>query len=109
VGCPTPAVWIAQATAMAISRMDGHSGTWNLVAGGETSWHGFATAIFYDAACAGLVKRTPDIVPVLTSEYPTPARRPLYSRLDSARFARDFGVRLPDWRIGVNQVIAEVA
>lgn len=109
VGSPTPAVWIAQATALAVSRMDGHSGTWNLVAGGETSWHGFATAIFEDAVHAGLTERAPEVLPVPSSEYPTPARRPAYSRLDTGRLARDFGIELPDWRHGVQQVIGELA
>lgn len=109
VGSPTPAVWIAQATAFAVSRMDGHSGTWNLVAGGETSWHGFATAIFEDAVHAGLIERAPEVLPVPSSEYPTPARRPAYSRLDTGRLGRDFGIELPDWRHGVQQVIGELA
>lgn len=109
IGCPTPAVWIAQATALAISRMGDHSGTWNLVAGGETSWHGFATAIFEDAVHAGLLERAPEVLPVPTSEYPTPARRPAYSRLDTDRLDGDFGIKLPDWRDGVRQVIGELA
>lgn len=108
-GSPTPAVWIAQATALAVSRMDDHSGTWNLVAGGETSWHGFATAIFEDAVHAGLLGRAPEVLPVPTSEYPTPARRPAYSRLDTGRLDRDFGIKLPSWRDGVRQVIGELA
>lgn len=109
VGSPTPAGWIAQATALAISRMGSHSGTWNLVAGGETSWHGFAVAIFEDAIRSGLIERAPEVVPVPTSEYPTPARRPAYSCLDTGRLARDFDIRLPGWRDGVRQVIGELA
>lgn len=108
-GSPTPAAWIAQATALALGRMDGQSGTWNLVAGGETSWHGFAAAIFDDAMAAGLIERKPEVLPVPSSEYPTPAQRPAYSRLDTGRLARDFGIELPDWREGVRQVIGELA
>lgn len=109
VGSPTPAVWIAQATALALARLGDHSGTWHLVARGQTSWHGFAEAIFEDAARAGLLEHAPQVLPVPSSEYPTPARRPAYSRLDSSRLARDFGIELPDWREGVQQVIGELA
>ena len=108
VGSPTPAAWIAQATGLAISRLTDHSGTWNLVAGGETSWHGFAEAIFEDAKRAGLAERMPTVLPVPSSEYPTPARRPAYSRLDASRLAGDFGIVLPDWREGLQQVVAEL-
>lgn len=108
VGSPTPAAWIAQATALALARLQDQSGTWNLVAGGETSWHGFAEAIFEHATRAGLLERAPTVVPVPSSDYPTPARRPTYSRLDTNRLARDFGIALPGWREGLQHVIAEL-
>src|SRR5690606_35549765 len=75
VGSPTPAAWIAQTTALALARLADQSGTWNLLASGETSWHGFADAIFESATHAGLLERAPGVVPVSSSEYPTPARR----------------------------------
>lgn len=109
VGSPTPAPWIAQATALAIAKSKEHCGTWNLVAEGETSWHGFAEAIFVDAVRAGLIDKAPNLIAVGSSEYPTAARRPAYSRLDTGKLARDFGIRLPDWRRGVTQVIADLA
>ncbi|MGH8075538.1 MAG: dTDP-4-dehydrorhamnose reductase [Lysobacter sp.] len=109
IGSPTPASWIAQATALAIARSEDHYGTWNLVAGGETSWHGFAEAIFADALCAGLIDKEPRVIAVSSSEYSTAARRPSYSRLDTGKIARDFGISLPDWRHGVTQVIADLA
>lgn len=109
VGSPTPAAWIAQATALALTRLADHSGTWNLVAGGGTSWHGFAEAIFASATQAGLLERAPKVVAVPSSEYPTPAKRPAYSRLDTSRLARDFGIWLPDWHEGLQQVIGELA
>src|SRR5690606_22402820 len=109
IGSPTPAPWIAQATALAIVRSKEHCGTWNLVADGETSWHGFAEAIFAEALRAGLIEKAPDVIAVGSSEYPTAARRPAYSRLDTGKLARDFGISLPDWRHGVTQVIADLA
>lgn len=107
-GAPTPAHWIAQATARAIAIADGRSGTWHMAAAGETSWHGFAEAIFAEAVRAGLIDAAPAVVAVPTSAYPTPARRPASSRLDTGRLARDFGIALPDWRQGLAEVVAEM-
>lgn len=113
VGSPTSAALIADATAAALSQVlagpDRSGGTWHLVASGETSWHGFAEAIFDEASAAGLLARVPTVVPITTADYPTPARRPAYSRLDTSRFQRDFGIDLPDWRDGLRDVIAALA
>jgi dTDP-4-dehydrorhamnose reductase len=114
VGAPTPARWIANATALALARLPSrpdaaHSGLFHLTAGGETSWHGFAQAIFADAAAAGLIERVPRIDAIASSDYPTRARRPAYSRLDSRRLYDGFGLRLPDWRRGVAEVVAELS
>ncbi|MGY0634021.1 dTDP-4-dehydrorhamnose reductase [Luteimonas sp. A478] len=108
-GSPTPAAWIAQATALVLTRRGEKSGTWNLVAGGETSWHGFAEAIFEAAVQSGMLERAPSTLPITSAEYPTPARRPAYSRLDTGKLARDFGIQLPDWRDGLLQVMGELA
>lgn len=109
VGSPTPAAWIAQATALALARLGDQNGTWHLVAGGETSWHGFAEAIFEAAVQSGLLERAPSTRPITSAEYPTPARRPAYSRLDTGKLERDFGIQLPDWREGLSQVVGELA
>lgn len=111
VGSPTPAPWIAQATALCLASCSTQerSGTWNMVAGGEASWHGFATAIFEAAVAAGLVDAAPHVVPIATGDYPTPARRPAYSRLDTQRLHDDFGIWMPDWRLGLRQVIEDLS
>lgn len=111
VGSPTPAPWIALGTARILSQLptDHRSGTWHLVAGGETSWQGFAEAIVDDAARAGLIDAPPRVTGIETKEFPTPARRPAYSRLDTTRLSRDFGISLPNWRSGVTEVIADLA
>ena len=116
VGAPTPAHWIAEATARAIATATGpdsdrpdattRSGTWHLAAGGETTWHGFAQAIFAEALAAGLIDRPPRLTPVPTSQYPTSAARPTNSRLDTGKIERDFGIALPDWRQGLTETIA---
>lgn len=128
-GAPTPARWIASASALALAtcRMnatpdspddaptaarawdEAMTGTFNLVAGGETHWSEFAEAIFADALAAGVLERAPQVEPIGTLDYPTRASRPAYSRLDGAKLHDVFGLRLPDWRIGVQQVIGEIA
>ena len=106
IGAPTPAAWIADATAEIIRRGVMASGTWHLVADGETSWHGFAEAIVDEAHALGLIARKPRVVAIPTADYPTPARRPAYSVLDTTRLQRDFGVAPPDWRDGLRRTLA---
>nr|MBP6438714.1 sugar nucleotide-binding protein [Thermomonas sp.] len=109
VGAPTPAAWIADATAALIRQGVETSGTWHLTAGGETSWHGFAEAIIDEAQVRGLVGRKPRVVGIPTSDYPTPARRPAYSVLDTSLLQRDFGILPPDWREGLRRTLDEMA
>lgn len=117
VGAPTPAHWIAEATAKAIAiaapsigehQAASPSGIWHFAPAGETSWHGFADAIFNLAVAEGLVSRRPKVLPVASSEYPTPARRPARSLLDASRLQRDFGIGLPHWHEGLAQVLADL-
>lgn len=113
-GAPTPARWIAAAAALALVRQpagfaDARLGTFHLSAAGETSWHEFAEAIMADASAAGLLSRVPRVEPIATTDYPTRAARPAYSRLDNRRLNDTFALRLPDWRRGVAEVIGELA
>nr|WP_218842352.1 dTDP-4-dehydrorhamnose reductase [Stenotrophomonas sp. JAI102] len=107
VGTPTPARLIADVTAQALQHDGGLSGTWHLTAKGETSWHGFAEAIFAEAVAAGVLPRAPSVEAITSAEYPTPAKRPAYSHLDVAKLEKDFGLTLPRWQDGLKQVIAE--
>lgn len=132
IGAPTPARWIADVTATAIARAapanGAHGGTrreaaashpawgggvaggvYHLVAGGQCSWYDFAAAIVEGAAARGLLARTPRVVPIATADYPTRARRPAYSVLDSARLKTAFGLELPQWRLGLDQTLDELA
>jgi dTDP-4-dehydrorhamnose reductase len=109
VGSPTPARWLASATALALTRRADAEGTWHVVADGECSWHEFAKAIYGDALVAGVIARAPKLIGIPSSEYPTKAKRPAYSRLDASKFERDFGLRLPEWRIGLREVIGEIS
>ena len=108
VGTPTPAALIADVTAQAIQHPEALSGTWHLTANGETSWHGFAEAIFEEAQARGLITRRPKVLPITTAEYPTKAQRPAYSRLDTGRLQADLGIVLPDWREGLVRVMDQL-
>lgn len=108
VGAPTPASWIADATAAVLRQGVAGSGTWHLTAGGQTSWHGFADAIVDEAHALGLIPRKPRVVAIPTSDYPTPAKRPAYSVLDTASLRRDFGIFPPDWREGLHTTLREL-
>lgn len=107
VGTPTPAALIADVTVQALQHDGALSGTWHLTATGETSWHGFAEAIFTEAVAAGVLARAPTVEAITTAEYPTPAKRPAYSHLDVAKLEQDFGVTLPHWQDGLKRVIAD--
>lgn len=108
VGTPTPAALIADVTAQALQHAGGLSGTWHLTAKGETSWHGFAEAIFAEAVSAGKLACAPKVDAITTADYPTPARRPAYSHLDVSKLEREFGLMLPSWQEGLERVIADV-
>lgn len=109
VGAPTSALRIADGVACALAAQPGLSGTWHLSAEGETSWHGFATAIFQGAVERGLLARAPTVEAISSAQFPTRARRPAYSRLDTARFRRDFGLHIGDWREGLGEVLDKLA
>ncbi len=110
-GCPTAAASIALALQIIIERLsaaDGLSvaGTYHYVDAGETSWHDFAERIFVRAA-AGWGRR-PTVRPITTDQYPTPARRPAYSVLDTTKFRTTFGLRPPNWQDSLDRVLTEL-
>ncbi|MDR2308804.1 MAG: dTDP-4-dehydrorhamnose reductase [Paucimonas sp.] len=99
IGAPTWAATIAASTRALIERWHddqaGAWGTYHLTAQGETSWFGFAQAIGEQLKARGLP--CAELLPIPSSEYPTPARRPLNSRLDCSRLAREWQVSQPHW------------
>lgn len=99
IGAPTWAGTIADSTRQLIERWQaGQAGAWgiyHLTAQGETSWFGFAQAIGEQLKAQG--KPCANLLPIPSSEYPTPARRPLNSRLDCSRLQREWNVSQPDW------------
>lgn len=99
IGAPTPARLIAQVTTLAVhSQLE--QGLYHLAPHGETSWQGFATEIFKQAIEAGeeLTLNPNNAHPIPTSGYPTPAQRPLNSRLDVTKVERALNIQLPDWQ-----------
>lgn len=113
VGAPTGADLLADLSAhllRALQREPALAGTYHAAAGGEISWHGYAMHVLGIARAAGLaLKVAPEAVEAVpTSDYPTAAQRPLNSRLDTARLRGVFGLVLPDWRRGVDRMLAEV-
>ncbi|MEO6112641.1 MAG: sugar nucleotide-binding protein [Nitrospiraceae bacterium] len=86
------------------------SGLYHLVAGGETSWHGYACFVLTLARQAGIELKVAaeNVIPVPTSAFPLPARRPLNSRLDTRNLQTTFDVHLPLWRTGVARMLDEV-
>lgn len=81
-----------------------HSGVYHLCAGGSTSWHGFAEAIF---RLSNLPKK-PSVAPIPASAYPTPAARPANSRMSNAKLAEHFGLGAPDWETALELCMKEI-
>jgi dTDP-4-dehydrorhamnose reductase len=110
LGAPTSAELIADVTAHALSYAERHpdaGGLYHLAAAGEVSWHGFAHFVIGQARNAGQRLVVKDIGAISTSAYPTPARRPLNSRLDCRKLHETFGLTLPDWQSGVIRMLIE--
>jgi len=109
IGTPTPAALIADVTALTLQHPAALSGTWHLTASGQTSWHGFAEAIFAEALATGVLHRVPVVEAIPGAEYPTPARRPAWSVLDNRALQQALGIVLPPWQDGLKQVMAAIA
>jgi dTDP-4-dehydrorhamnose reductase len=112
-GAPTGADLIADVTAHAIRaslQQPALGGLYHLVAGGQTTWHGYASHVIAQARRIqpGLALKVSEIAPVPTSAFPTPAKRPLNSRLATHKLQDTFGLVLSPWQQGVNRMLAEI-
>ncbi|TDK52833.1 dTDP-4-dehydrorhamnose reductase [Pseudomonas moraviensis] len=111
VGAPTGADLIADVTAIticqAIVRPD-VAGTYHLAAAGFTSWHEYASLVIEQGKASGLPLQVKVLNPIPTTQFPTPARRPLNSRLNTEKLLETFSIHLPDWRSGVTRMLKEV-
>ncbi|MDO8291256.1 MAG: dTDP-4-dehydrorhamnose reductase [Gallionella sp.] len=113
IGAPTGADLLADITAHAIRAARQRpevSGLYHLVAGGETSWHGYASFVLEFARHAGIpLKVAPGAIqPVPTSAFPTPAKRPHNSRMNTAKLQHAFDLNLPLWQSGVARMLSEL-
>jgi dTDP-4-dehydrorhamnose reductase len=113
IGAPTGADLLADITAHLVRAEKTNTalrGVFHAAAAGEVSWQGYAKFVLERAAATGVaLKAAADAVdPVLTSGYPTPARRPLNSRLDTNKLRQAAGLTLPQWQVGVARMLAEV-
>jgi len=103
-GGPTPALAIAKACMVMAETLENrpeHSGTYHFSGAPDVTWHDFATEIFTQA------KRPVAVTPIPTSAYPTPARRPLNSRLDCTTTLAVFGIVRPDWRAALTDILKD--
>ncbi len=112
-GAPTGADLLADITAHCIRACRAEpelAGTYHAVAAGETTWHRYASLVIAWARANGLpVQVAPEsIEAVATTAFPTPAQRPLNSRLDTSRLRAAFGLTLPNWEPGVIRMLREV-
>lgn len=111
-GVPTSAELLADVTAHAITatlRQPTLSGLYHLVPGGETNWHAYAQFVLDFARAQGKPLKAGTVTPIPTSAYPTPAARPLNSRLSNQKLQQAFGLRLPQWQGGVERMLAELS
>ena len=110
-GAPTGAELLADATAHALRTLRTQpslSGTYHLCAAGETNWADYARFVIDSARRLGRTLACHSVEGIPTSAYPTPAQRPLNSRLDCTSFERAFGLRLPHWEQGVRRMLTEI-
>ena len=109
IGCPTYSNLLADATDDILTRMYERDallvdcvGTYHIACSGITSWHGFAERIMQLAG-----RNAIRVEPIVTADYPTPARRPAYSVLNCDKLERVFGIRLPSWQDALQQCLNE--
>ena len=111
VGAPTGAELLADCTAHAIRvamEKAEVAGIYHLAASGTTTWYDYAILVFAEAKKAGVELAIEKINAVSTNAYPTPARRPHNSRLNTDKFQHTFNLVLPAWDLGVKRMLAEI-
>jgi dTDP-4-dehydrorhamnose reductase len=113
IGAPTGAELLADVTAHAVRRVLAEpalAGLYHCVAGGETNWFDYARFVIEWARAHGqAVRVAPDAIhPIPTCDYPTPAVRPLNSRLATQKLQQAFGLTLPHWQTGAERMLTEV-
>jgi dTDP-4-dehydrorhamnose reductase len=112
-GCPTSARSIADALWQLAESYRQHGslewGCYHFAGRPACTWHAFAAEIFRQAFALGMLQREPKVKAIATEQYPTPAKRPLWSVLDSGKLERTYGVYPADWRSELSQVLTELS
>jgi dTDP-4-dehydrorhamnose reductase len=111
IGAPTGAELLADASSHALRALMAQaslSGTYHLCAAGTTHWADYARLVIDTAKSKGQSLACEEVLGIASSDYPTPARRPLNSRLDCRRFEASFGLQLPNWQTGVRRMLEEI-
>jgi dTDP-4-dehydrorhamnose reductase len=111
VGAPTGADLIADVSVLTLRKAlsdPSVAGIYHLAADGFTSWHEYAQLVIDYGKSRGISMRVQSVNPISTSQFPTPARRPLNSRLNTEKLRKTFSIHLPDWRSGVTRMLKEV-
>ena len=112
-GAPTGAELLADVTALALRcalSAPSLAGIYHLAAAGETTWYGYAQTVLAHAQQAGIALKAGSeaVIAVPTKAFPTPAQRPLNSRLNTQKLQTAFGLTLPDWQVGVTRMLNEI-
>ena len=112
-GAPTGAELIADVSAQALAQLRAQpakAGTYHLAAAGHTTWFAYAKHVIAQArqAQSAIKIKATEVAPIATADYPTPARRPHNSRLDTRRLESTFGLTLPPWQQGVDRMLSEI-
>ncbi|WP_336767815.1 dTDP-4-dehydrorhamnose reductase [Pantoea endophytica] len=110
-GAPTGAELIADSTAHAIKATLANpekSGIYNLIASGVTTWHAYAEFVINCVREKGLELKVKAVNTVETAAFPTPAKRPSNSRLNTSKFTSAFELTLPEWKVGVKRMLDEL-
>ena len=109
-GAPTGAALLADITAMCLQQPQALSGIYHLAAAGETTWHAYAEYVLQTAKRLKpeLAYKVKEVAAVPTSEFPTPAQRPLNSRLNCSKLQNDLQCQLPDWQKGVDSMLSKI-
>ncbi|MDR3423740.1 MAG: dTDP-4-dehydrorhamnose reductase [Alphaproteobacteria bacterium] len=110
IGAPTGAELLADITAHILRSRPEACGLYHLSASGETSWYDYARFVLDYARQAGVNLKVSEeaVTAIPSSDFQLPAKRPLNSRLDTGKFTQTFGLHLPDWQSGVEQMLAEI-
>lgn len=109
IGAPTSAALIADVSARLL-QVRPAPGIYHLSAAGQTHWHAYAVFVIARAQQKGmaLCMGAQQVLPIGTADYPTPAKRPTYSLLNCIKLEQALCIKLPDWRVGVEQVVDSI-